>query len=252
MFVVGRGRIGGALEQRSPTPCTVLLRGGDWGEVEAASDPIVVTTRNDDLDGVVARIPASRRPDLVLIQNGMLRPWLADRGLSEVTRGLLFFAVPSLGATPEVGGPSPFVGPRAPAVVRWLESMRLDARAVSEREFREVELEKLVWNSAFGLLCEACDAPVGEVVDAHGDVFARLATELIELGAASLEVEVDRATMVDSLAAYSRSIPTYRGAVKEFAWRNGWFVGLARGRGTWRGGEHHRLLAAVGKLPIGR
>jgi ketopantoate reductase len=227
----------------------VLLRGGDWGVVEAAPGPIVVTTRNDDLDGVVDRISESRRRDLVLIQNGMLRPWLAKRAFTEVTRGLLFFAVPSAGATPEVGGPSPFVGPHAQALVRWLESMELDARTVSELEFREVELEKLVWNSAFGLLCEACDAAVGEVVDLHGDAFARLATELIVLGAASLSIEADVAKMLDSLAAYSRSLPTYRGAVKEFVWRNGWFVGLAQASGTWPGSEHHRLLAEVDKLP---
>jgi ketopantoate reductase len=249
MFVIGKGRIGGALEQRSPTPCTVLLRGDDWRALATSDDPIVVTTRNDDLDGVLDRVPEARRRDVVLIQNGMLRPWLAERGGIPLTRGLLFFAVASAGATPEVGGLSPFVGPHAEAMVRWLESMSLDARVVSERHFREIELEKLVWNSAFGLLCEACDASVGEVVEEHASTFTRLAAELIALGADALEIEVNVSTMLDSLAGYSRSIADYRGAVKEFRWRNGWFVGLAQSRGAWRRSDHHRLLEAVGKLP---
>ena len=125
MFVVGQGRIGGTLVRHSPTPCGVHTRADSWATATIPPGPIVVTTRNDDLDGVIDALPDERRGDLVLIQNGMLRPWLASRGLSEVTRGLLFFAVSSRGATPEVGGPSPFTGPHAGEMARCCLSMRL-------------------------------------------------------------------------------------------------------------------------------
>jgi hypothetical protein len=34
------------------------------------------------------------------------------------------------------------------------------------------------------------------------------------------------------MGAYSRTIPSWRGAVKEWPWRNGWFVAEASRRGV--------------------
>lgn len=249
MLILGRGRIGGALAAHPSGEGLALGRADDWSLLETADAPIVVATRNDDLDAVIDRVPAVRRAALVFVQNGMLRPWLATRGLAGATRGLLFFAVSRRGDTPVPGGPSPFTGPRAEEVVAWLEGMNLPARVVSPEDFAEVELEKLVWNCAFGLLCEALDAPVGEIVDAHGETFESLARELIALGSGPLGLSPDHDAMIERLAAYSRSIADYRGAVKEWAWRNGWFVGLATGAGTYAGSAHRRLLEAAGRDP---
>lgn len=63
--------------------------------------PIIVCTRNDDLDCVIEATPITRHPglpysreclpcfsltDLVFIQNGMLLPFLEERGLQDNTQ----------------------------------------------------------------------------------------------------------------------------------------------------------------------
>lgn len=243
MFVIGNGRIGGALAAWEAGDPRVLGRRDDWRALETSTGPIVVTTRNDDLDGVFDRIPGHRHGDAVLIQNGMLRPWLDARGVVDVTRGLLFFAVSQRGAAPQPGGESPFVGPHAAAMVTWLEGLELPARVVGEAAFREIELEKLVWNSAFGLLCDVFSSDVGTVVDAHAASFEALARELCLLGADALDIDPDIDAMIARLADYSRSIASYTGTVKEFQWRNGWFVTVAQRRQRLEGSVHATLLA---------
>lgn len=54
--------------------------------------PTWVCTTNDALDAVLAATPPARRPDLVLLQNGMLLPWLRRHGLEENTQVLLYAA----------------------------------------------------------------------------------------------------------------------------------------------------------------
>ena len=124
MIIIGGGRVGQALETRAAmrgVPCVVIRRDTGWDALHADDcGPILVATRNDDLDAVVARVPEQRHGDLVFLQNGMLRSWLADHGLADATRGLLFFAVAQRGDDLNPGGDSPFAGPRASAVVRWL------------------------------------------------------------------------------------------------------------------------------------
>ena len=51
--------------------------------------------------------------------------------------------------------------------------------------------------------------------------------------------------LMQRLCAYSLSIADYRGAVKEWAWRNGWFVEVAAARGVTTP-THARLLAQAG------
>lgn len=228
MDIIGGGRIGIALERRAAArglDCRVWTRDDDVRELADSDGPILVCTRNDDLDGVVARLPRNRRPDLVLTQNGMIRPWLDRHGLSDNGRGLLFVAVARRGDDLAPGGQSPFVGRHADAVVAFFRAIDVPAAHVSASSFAEVELEKLVWNSAFGLLCDALHGSVGDTLaDPRCDALLR---ELIAVGADALAIEPDEAAMVTRLRAYSSSIPTYRGGVKEWPWRNGYFVDAA-------------------------
>ncbi len=256
-MIIGGGRVGGALADRHAQrladahgPITLLRRADDPERAlsGAPGRPIIVAVRNDDLSGVLARVPTARRGDLVLIQNGMLRPWIAEHGL-EPTRGLLFFAVPRRGAEPEPGGDSPFFGRHAALVAAWLSALGLPASVVSEQAFAELELEKLIWNSAFGLLCERRAAPVGVIVDQHLAELRALVQEFVAIGRPALALPpMDAAAsdaLVDSLCAYSRSIASYRGAVKEWPWRNGWFVDEARRQGR-AAPVHEDLLARAG------
>lgn len=247
LIVIGAGRVGGALHARDPERFALVDREHNWELLDGpAGSPVILAVRNDDLPAVLERVPDARREDLVFVQNGMLRPWLAEQGLAGATRGLLFFAVPSRGAAIEPGAASPFCGPRAPAVVAAFLSCGLRAELVDAQAFKAVELEKLIWNCAFGLLCEVEEAEVGTIVEEHGARLRELVAELLAVGEPALGVELDLDALVERLASYSRSIPSYRGAVKEWRWRNGWFVDEARARGL-ATPVHDRLLAAVGR-----
>ena len=250
MIIIGAGRVGGALAERASKAGlahTLVSRSEGWHAIPSTDTPIFVAVRNDDLDAVLERVPASAHGRLVLTQNGMLRPWLAQRGLAGNTRGLLFFAVSSRGAPLEPGGDSPFVGPLAEPVVDWLSSIDVPASAVEPRAFAVTELEKLLWNCCFGLLCELTKRPVGGVVEHHGDLLGELADELLHWGMPAFDLDLDpeaRAALKERLSAYSRSIPDYVGSVKEWPWRNGWFVDVARVPGL-----HEELLERTGHLP---
>ncbi len=250
MVVVGAGRVGTALKARAEAqgaPCHLVSRSEGW-EVFEETDPtpILLAVRNDALGAVVDRIPPARHGDLVFIQNGMIRPWLADRGLEAATRGLLFFAVPERGAPLQPGGVNPFTGPRAGALVAWFQALGLEAEEVSPTRFAEVELEKLLWNSIFGLMCQAHGADVGTICDTHDEELAGLVDELRRVGEGPLEVQLAQGPLVERLCAYSRTIPRYTGAVKEWPWRNGWFVEAARTQGI-ATPVHDRLLRAIGR-----
>lgn len=250
MIIIGAGRVGGALAERAASAGVehmLVSRSRGWESIESSDAPIFVAVRNDDLDAVLQRVPEAAHERLVFTQNGMLRPWLAQRGLTGNTRGLLFFAVPSRGAPLEPGGQSPFVGPHAQAVVSWLSSVDVPAAVVDAQAFAVTELEKLLWNCCFGLLCEHTGEPVGAVVEEHGPLLTQLAEELMHWGMPAFGLSLEtaaRAAMVERLRAYSRSIPDYRGAVKEWPWRNGWFVEVAREPGL-----HEDLLKQTGHLP---
>lgn len=249
MIIIGAGRIGGALARAASLrgePCALVSRtAGHEALTDGSEGPILLAVRNDALDAVLAQVPAARRGELVLVQNGMLRPWISDQNLL-VTRGLLFFAVASQGAPIQPGLPSPFTGPEADAVVDWLTRVGIDAVTVSADAFAEVELEKLIWNCAFGLLSQCFDVPVDGVVLAHGDVLAQLVGEFVAVGRASLGVDLSVAPLLSRLNQYSLSIAGYRGEVKEWPWRNGWFVESAHRLGV-PTPQHDLLLRAVGR-----
>ena len=248
--ILGAGRIGGALATlcgEVDLPCDLITR--QQGQVLAseAGNPVLIAVRNDDLDPVLERVPRARRADLVLIQNGMLRPWLRERGLDQVTRGLLFFAVGRRGDRPQPGAPSPFTGPHAETMVTWMTRLGLPAEVVDPPTFAAIELEKLIWNCAFGLLCQVHAADVGVIVDEHTGELLALVTEMAAIGARTLGVELPVLPLVERLSAYSRSIAAYRGAVKEWPWRNGWFVRCAAEQGIAM--PTHRALLDRAGLP---
>jgi ketopantoate reductase len=230
MHIIGAGRVGGALSESAIAhgqPCTLWSRGMDLSSLHVGDGPVLVATRNNDLADVLRAVPANRHTDVVFVQNGMLRPWLAEAGVSDATRGLLFFAVPARGAPIQPGPPSPFVGPHAAAAVAFLTAIGVPAEVVSTATFTNLEHEKLLWNSCFGLLCQAYNAPVGVIVRDHASELAELVAELDLVARLELDVSVTVAHLIAALSSYSMTIPDYQGAVKEWAWRNGWYVQIA-------------------------
>jgi ketopantoate reductase len=246
MIVIGAGRVGQGLASLDPQ-LRLIDRGSGWEALdEPAGEAVFVAVRNDDLAAVIERVPGHRRDDLVFTQNGMLREYLADAGLGGATRGLLFFAVAKRGDRPVPGGPSPFFGPRAEAVVDWMSSVELPAQQLDAAGFAAIELEKLIWNCAFGLLCETRGCSVGVVVGEHSELLRELVGEMHEVGQLGMNVRVDLEPLRKRLSEYSLSISDYRGAVKEWPWRNGWFVRTAAGLGKSMA-RHDSLLREVGR-----
>lgn len=252
MFVIGGGRVGTALYAMALAngrqPCTLITRTNNWHELQKpAGRAIMVATRNDDLEAVVSRVPLHRHDDLVFIQNGMIRPFLKRRGLAHCTRGLMYFAVSKRGDVPRPGGKSPFSGPRAANVVAWMNSSKIPAREVDAAEFGALELEKLSWNCAFGLMCEVYKETVGNVADRHGDELAKLVREFAAIGRKAMDVKVSDRELLRHQVAYARSISSYRGAIKEWDWRNGWFIEAAA-KHEIEAPVHEELLRRAGRL----
>lgn len=225
-------------------PVTLYTRDSDWSGLNQTNGPVIVAVRNDDLSAVLARVPDHRHADLVFVQNGMLRGWLSEVGRAEATRGLLFFAVSKRGQRAQPGGISPLCGPHALAVSEWLCDIGLNAHAVSADAFGLVEFEKLLWNVIYCLSSERFGVSVGRLVVDYSLDIKRLFHELVDIGEPTFGVVADRAALLDRLNAYSSSIPDYCGTMKEWPWRNGWFVKTAQDLGR-PSPEHQQGIDAV-------
>lgn len=260
LLLVGAGRIGTALHmadaavpahhRRERVALVTRTEGDPWLALDSAvacalGTPICLCVRNDDLDSVLSRVPAVRHRDLVFLQNGMLRPWLDAHALTAATRGLLFFAVGQRGELPQPGAASPLCGPHALRVAMWLHSLGLDAQAVDAPAFAAIELEKLVWNCVFGLLCAVHGCDVGTICAQHRAEVDGLVAELLGVACATFGTPWQSGQLAERLVSYSLAIAAYRGAVKEWRWRNGWFVDEA-GRRAIATPLHDRLLRQIG------
>lgn len=193
--------------------------------------PIVVCTRNDDLEGLVDRVHPERTRDLVFVQNGMVQPWLAEHGLAGSTQGVLYVAVPKVGDTPVGGGTSVFTGPWAEELAGLLAGGGISAEAVGPEAYAREVAVKLAWICTFGLLGEATGARVGQVATVHSDDVRALCEELQPLLAREPGLDLDATALSERLLAYGRSIPHFPSRLKEWRWRNGWVVSAAAAHG---------------------
>ncbi|KAI6689796.1 hypothetical protein NL676_026624 [Syzygium grande] len=229
--IVGGGRVGRALQEMG-SGSDVLVRRGE----PVPSDfegPILVCTRNDDLEAVLDATPPSRWSDLVFFQNGMLEPWLESKGLSDADQVLAYFAVSKLGEPPIDGktdtnpeGLTAAYGKWASAVAGRLQAGGLSCKVLDKEAFQKQMLEKLVWISAFMLVgARHPGATVGVVEKEFRSEVDSLIKELASAAAAEKGLLFDEG-MEDRLCAYSRAVAHFPTAVKEFKWRNGWFYSL--------------------------
>ena len=157
----------------------------------------------------------------------MLQTWLAEQSLESVTQGLLYIAVSKVGDQPIDGGRSVVTGPRSAEFVQLMTALNLECTAVTKSQFLLEMLEKLLWNCVFGLLCQVHDVSVGDVVKRHREQVISLTAELLQVACIGLSLDLpsmeDQASLINRLCTYSLSIENYKGAVKEWKWRNGWF-----------------------------
>ncbi len=238
VVVIGaEGRIGHLLCSQAPDAVPVTRCQDPFGlDQPGPAVPVLVSTRNRDLAAVVNRVHPSRHCDLVFVQNGMVRPWLGDRGLLACTQGVIWAAVPKKGDSPIPGGVSPFFGPWAEAVADLFRRCGVDASAVDETTYLREVAVKLGWILVYGALGSATGAKVGEIASDHTRAVRALADEVHPLLAQEPGLDLDADAFFGRLQRYSARIPHFPSAVKEWRWRNGWQraagarLGLAQSR----------------------
>jgi len=257
--IIGAGRVGAALQRMGDGADVVVKRGEQFPALPQPL-PILIATRNDALAGIVEATPPNRREDLVFMQNGMLQPFLDARGLGDATQVLIYFAVAKLGEMPTDGvtdlepeGLTAACGKHAAAVAARLHRQGLACRVLPPDAFRACMLEKLIWISAFMLVGAAHPgATVGDVERQHSAEVRALIEELAQGTSAAAGVEFGP-RLADRLCAYARAVAHFPTAVKEFEWRNGWFVGFSKqAMGTNFADpfpKHTALLKQVGAWP---
>ncbi|KAM7480252.1 hypothetical protein LguiA_028465 [Lonicera macranthoides] len=230
--IVGAGRVGRALQDLG-NGSDFLVKRGESVPLDF-SGPILVCTRNDDLDAVLQSTPQSRWTDLVFFQNGMLEPWFHSKGLGDAGQVLAYFAVSKLGEPPTDGktdtdpeGLTAAYGKWASAVATRLHAGGLSCKVLEKEAFQKQMLEKLIWISAFMLVgARHPGATVGAVEKEFRSEVSSLIAELASAAAAEKGIVFEEA-MEDRLCAYSRAVAHFPTAVKEFKWRNGWFYSLS-------------------------
>lgn len=211
----------------------LLVKRGDSVPLDF-DGPILVCTRNDDLEAVLEATPRSRWNDLVFFQNGMLEPWLESKGLDDADQVLAYFAVSKLGEPPVDGktdtnpeGLTAAYGKWATAIAERLHAGGLSCKVLNKEEFQKQMLEKLIWISAFMLVgARHPGANVGAVEKEYRSEVSSLITELASAAAEEKKIKFEEA-MEERLCAYSRAVSHFPTAVKEFKWRNGWFYSLS-------------------------
>lgn len=250
VWVIGAGgRIGGLLtgmDQGRWAPAG-LRRGAVQAALGAPGPraPIVVCTRNDDLDAVLAEIHPSRWPDLVFVQNGLFQPALAARGLSACTQGVLYVAVTRPGGPPVPGGPSVLHGPWAGEIAEMMAAHGVEAEAVDAAGLQREIAVKLAWICVFGLVGEREQSSVGAALDGHGPELRALTEELHPVLVAGLGLDLSAAALWGRVEGYAARVRHFPARLKERRWRNDALAALAADRGL-QLPRHAALLAAVG------
>jgi hypothetical protein len=148
--IIGAGRIGSLLAQAGA--CSVLRRNDSIDPTKEGS-PIIVTTRNDALAGIIENCPPNRRADLVFVQNGYLDPLLEKYGLlQDATQVLLYLSVTGLGVPAIDGvtvvnpeGLTMATGQHAAAFAARLQSLNLKCIVATPMQYRPAMFEKLMY-----------------------------------------------------------------------------------------------------------
>ncbi|KAI3671481.1 hypothetical protein L1987_87219 [Smallanthus sonchifolius] len=212
-IIVGGGRVGKALLEMGGGE-DLLVKRGEPVPIDFPG-PILVCTRNDDLDAVL-------ESDLVFFQNGMLEPWFQTKGLSDPEQVLAYFAVSKLGEPPVDGitdtnpeGLTAAFGKWGSAVADRLNAGGLSCKILEKEPFQKQMLEKLIWICAFMLV--GARYPGATVGDVEKDMRFEVVSLIGELAtAAMIEKGIQFEVGIElRLLAYARAVSHFPTAVKE-------------------------------------
>ena len=198
-------------------------------------------------------VDISRWVDLVFLQNGVLKPWLEEKGLQNCTQMLAYFAVAKMGDPVTDGktelnpeGLTSITGKWGQAVADRLHAAGLSCHVLSKEEYEVRMYEKLIWICAFMIVgANHGGCTVGEVCEAHRSEVADIIGELAGVITAT-DGTTFPAGLVDRLVSYGKSVSHFPTALKELEWRNGFFFSLSQ-KALSSGGEdpaplHSKLL----------
>ncbi|KAJ8774250.1 hypothetical protein K2173_009681 [Erythroxylum novogranatense] len=230
--IVGGGRVGRALQEMGSGQ-DLLVKRGESVPFDFEG-PILVCTRNDDLEAVLEATPKHRWNDLVFFQNGMLEPWFQSKGLGDADQVLAYFAISKLGEPPTDGktdtnpeGLTAAYGKWASAIATRLQAGSLSCKVLDKEAFQKQMLEKLIWIAVFMLVgARHPGATVGVVEKEYRSEVSSLIAELAAAASAEKRLVFDDG-IEERLCAYARSVAHFPTAVKEFKWRNGWFYSIS-------------------------
>lgn len=226
--IVGKGRIGSFLAKHGQNDL-IIERGQEIPP--DAPGPVYVCTRSDDLGDIITSCPPEKKDDLVFVQNGMMEKYLRSFNVDENTRCNLYFAIPKLGAKPIDGitytdpeGLTAVCGKWQDAFAERLERVGLTCKIYKERDFRRSQLEKLIWICAFNLIGSVHGGiTMGEVAKMHVNEVTEMSRELATMIRFTLTVGM-LPNIEDRLMAYATRVKDFPTGLKEFRWRNGFFM----------------------------
>ena len=229
--IIGGGRIGNLLYELNGKKDILLT--DRLAQIPEVEGPIYVATRNDDLEAIIAKTPDSKLKDLVFMQNGILSDYLKKKGLCENTQCLIYLAVAKKGE-PAIDGITDLNPEGLTAATGiWAEDFKarlnqgnLTCHAFEYKKWFIAMLEKHIWICAFMAVgAKYGGIKVGDVESTYNAEVRSLINELAS--AATLKTKVEFPSgLEDRLCAYARSVAHFPTALKEFEWRNGWFMKL--------------------------
>jgi len=237
--IVGAGRIGQALRDMGNAAGFTDSMVGRQDSIDAqGSGPVYVATRNDALASVIAKCPTSRKSDLVFYgQNGYIEDFLKEQGVFESsTKVLVYMAVAKLGEKPTDGitdlnpeGLTAATGLWADQVAARLRGAGLTCNVLNEDDFRASMFEKHMWISAFMLLGVHHGGTVGDVQSKHAGDLKKMVAEMMNVLIVERNVKFTPG-VEERLLAYAKTVAHFPTALKEFEWRNQFWLDLTRAR----------------------
>jgi hypothetical protein len=244
-FVIGMGEVGRRLASAlavAGVRAVPVTRTSGWEEALAEREaPLLVCVREEALADVVARVRGAAPERLVFVQNGWIRPMLAE--LPGCTRGLVWFT--SKGEFFRVLRPSAFCGPLAGLLAGALGRGGVAAVALDEGAFALAEAEKMGFNCVVGLPLAVHRLALAEYLERQRDEAQAVFGEAVSVTAGSLGADPSPEWWTAFLNAVEPLGWVKAGTAKALEFRNGAVVHLARGLGL-RAPVNERLLVAAG------
>jgi hypothetical protein len=222
MGEVGR-RLAGALGAAGVETIPVTRTSG-WAEALAEVRGVrVVCVREEVLAEVLGRLHGVDRHSLVFVQNGWIRPLLAE--FKGCTRGLVWFS--SKGQFFKVLRPSIFSGAQAGFLVAALERGGISSVAVDEGAFAAAEAEKMGFNCVVGLPLAVHQVSLSEYLERHNDEARAVVAESVAVAAAALGTPPPPGAWDEFLRASAPIGWVRASTAKALEYRNGAIVRLA-------------------------